>query len=109
MRSVSLWRRVLSHGVNMIYKGLLGISFTSTSSLFRLYRTAALKKLDLKSVNFDINAEILLKILKNGGRAVEVPVTLTVRRYGQSKINTLREIKNHLKIFTAIFRWRTGL
>lgn len=109
MRSVPLWRRFLSHGANMIYKGLLGIPFTSASSIFRLNRTAALRKLELTSVNFDINAEILLKMLKNGGRVVEVPVTLTQRRYGQSKINTCREIKNHLKIFVAIFRWRTGL
>ncbi len=109
MRGVPLYRRVLSHGVNAIYKSLLNRPFTGVSSLFRLYRAAVLKKLDLSCASFDINAEILLTLLAHGANVVEVPATLGVRRDGVSKIRTSREIKNHLKMFLRILKWKASL
>jgi hypothetical protein len=109
MRGVPVVRRLLSHGVNAIYKSLLNRSFTGISSLFRLYRASVLKKLDLSCTSFDINAEILFGILAQGGNVVEVPATLGVRQSGVSKIKTSREIKNHLKMFSRILQWKASL
>jgi len=106
LEGVSLLRKLLSKGVNLIYQILLARRITSTSSIFRLYRASKLKELDLKSDSFDINAEILVKMIQSGGVVREIPVTLTTRKWGQSKIQISREIKNHIKMFFRIIRWR---
>ena len=99
-------RRLLSRSVNGLYKILLGRRVTSTSSIFRLYRTQALRNLDLRCRSFDINAEVLSKLIIQGGIVVEVPVALAARQWGRSKIHVGREIKNHLVMFIKILWWR---
>jgi glycosyltransferase involved in cell wall biosynthesis len=106
MEGVSALRAAMSHAVNAIYRVLLGRPVTSASSIFRLYRSSALTNLTLTSRSFDINAEILLKILQKGGHVREVPATLGRRRAGVSKIRFGREIKNHLFLFARILAWR---
>lgn len=107
MQGVSLLRRFLSWGVNTVYRILLGVDVSSVSSIFRLYRASVLRTLSLTRTSFDINAEILFQILAVGGVVREVPVTLGTRIYGESKINTVREIKNHLRMFGRILQWKT--
>ena len=53
-----------------------------------------------------LNAEIMAKLILKGKKFVEIPTQLTKRRYGESKINNLKEIQNHLKMFLRIFLWR---
>ena len=106
MAGVHPVRRALSASVNGIYRFLLGAHITATSSIFRLYRTEALQRLSLVSEGFDINAEILVKTLRGGGRVVEVPVTLGRRTAGVSKINVRREIRNHLRMLARIALWK---
>jgi len=108
LEGVSAGRAFLSKGVNILYGMLLG-GITSTSSVFRLYRASTLKVLELDRTDFDINAEILLKLLKRKGRVVEVPVTLTQRSWGQSKIRISREIRNHIRMLGRVSLWRAGL
>ncbi len=103
---VQLHRMILSKIVNLIYAILLGKHFTSVSPIFRVYKTYQLKKINLNSKGFTINAEILFWLIKNKRKVVEVPAILTVRKFGVSKINTLKEIKNHLKMFYNIILWR---
>ncbi len=106
---VITYRLWLSRVVNRIYALLMGGRISSYSSIFRLYKAGELKKLDLKSTGFNINAEILFKLLQNGGRVVEVPVALTTRKYGTSKLRTGREIKNHLILLSKILLWKLGI
>ncbi len=106
MTDVPLIRRILSHGVNLIYRALLGQRLTSVSSVFRLYRKEALIGLGLRSTSFDINAEIAAKLVFSGARIVEVGTVLTVRERGVSKIRIGREIGNHLRMFAKIISWR---
>jgi dolichol-phosphate mannosyltransferase len=108
MEHVPLVRRLLSHGVNLAYRILLGRKITSTSSLFRLYRASAIKTLTLENRSFDINAEIVFKLIQSGANLVEVPVTLLTRTSGVSKISTAREIRNHLTLLVRVFCWRLG-
>jgi dolichol-phosphate mannosyltransferase len=103
---VGLLRRILSAGVNLIYRGVLGRKITAVSSICRLYRTSDLNKISLNSTSFDINAEIIFRLLQAGVRVVEVPAVLGTRRFGTSKISTAREIRNHLRMFLRIAAWR---
>jgi hypothetical protein len=58
----------------------------------------------ITSSNFEINAEIISKLIMTGKKVVEVPVPLLKRRFGNSKINIIKEIKNYLSLFYKIFR-----
>jgi dolichol-phosphate mannosyltransferase len=100
-------RLLLSTSVNWIYRLLLGRPLTAVSSLCRLYRASTIKNLPLRSESFDINAEIIFHLISAGAVIREVPASLSVRRFGHSKISTAREIKNHLKMFVRIIYWRT--
>lgn len=106
MEGVNFFRKILSQGVNIVYRILLSKPITSASSIFRLYRADKLQGLNLTSASFDINAEITYKLIGAKGLIKEVPVTLGRRVYGRSKINVFREIKNHLRIFWKIVGWR---
>lgn len=99
-------RKFLSKSVNTLYRILLGRDITTMSSIFRLYKRSALKGISMKSNNFDICAEMLFDMIKKNCRVVEVPVTLTTRIYGESKLNNMQEIKNHLRLLTKIAKWR---
>jgi dolichol-phosphate mannosyltransferase len=103
---IPLYRIILSRSVNSIYTILLGKKLTAISPIFRIYKTEQLKELELSSYGFDINAEILFKLLKNGKRVVEIPALLTARIHGESKLNNVKEIKNHLRLIKKIIIWR---
>jgi hypothetical protein len=60
----------------------------------------------LEADSFDINAEILFKMIRAGARIIEVPATLGIRTEGVSKINVIREITNHLRMFVKVLLWR---
>ncbi|MFN0117059.1 MAG: glycosyltransferase family 2 protein [Elusimicrobiota bacterium] len=108
MNDVSFFRKFLSVSVNKIYQLLLTQNISAVSSIFRVYRTSRIKEMNLVSVSFDINAEIFFQLLKKKARIVEVPVALGKRTKGRSKINFLKEIINHLKMFIKIIYWRLG-
>lgn len=104
MEEVTPMRLFFSKTVNFMYRILLRQPITCVSPIFRLYKADTLKKLDLESENFEINAEIISKYLIYGYRVVEVPVKLHRRKYGESKINIRREIFNNLNMMRKIVR-----
>lgn len=108
VRDVHPVRLFLSRSVNSIYRAMLGRRLSSVSAIFRLYRASKLKSLALSSTSFDINAEILFKLLAADADVVEVPVALGRRTHGVSKINTPREVRNHLRMFVRILKWKLG-
>ncbi|NMB77577.1 MAG: glycosyltransferase family 2 protein [Methanomicrobiales archaeon] len=100
---VQLWRLILSKSVNIMYRILLRQKVTSISPIFRLYRRSVFDKIQITSNNFEINAEILAKMIIGNMTVHEVPVALHKRELGQSKANTLKSIRNHLRILSKIF------
>ncbi len=99
-------RKLISKTVNVLYTAALGRNVTSMSAIFRVYKRSALRGISMTSNNFDINAEILFDMIKKGKNVAEVPVTLTARKYGKSKISFTKETKNHIKILSKIVKWR---
>lgn len=104
MEEVTLSRLVMSKSVNFLYRVLLGGGITCVSPIFRLYKRSILEELDISSRNFEINAEIISKLLIRGGSVFEVPVPLLKRKYGESKINVKREIRNNIILLYKIFK-----
>jgi dolichol-phosphate mannosyltransferase len=103
MEDVQKSRMILSKCVNILYRALLGRQVTSISPIFRLYRKSVFDQISISSENFEINAEILSKMIFKGMKISEVPVALHERRFGESKARLAKSIKNHITILYRIF------
>jgi dolichol-phosphate mannosyltransferase len=106
LEEVTLFRYLLSRSVNTFYRVLLGPRITCVSPIFRLYREDVLKSMTIRSNNFEINAEIIAKLILGGKSVVEVPVALHARKHGVSKISVKKEINNHIRLLTKIGKVR---
>ena len=84
-----------SRAINGFYRLALGAKLTSFTPIFRLYRAKPLKELPLSTSGFEINTEILAFFLRKGLKVVEVPVELTTREHGASKLRPLPELIRH--------------
>lgn len=103
MEEVTPFRLLMSRSVNFLYRLLLGEKISCVSPIFRLYRKEIFHEITVTSRNFEINAEIISKLLLNRKHVVEVPVPLLKRRHGISKIRITKEIRNYLSLLYRIF------
>lgn len=105
MADVSWLRALPSLMINALYRGLFGMRLTAYTPVLRLYRSSFVKKLEITSNGFEINAEIAARALIDKRPVVEVPAPLHVRTAGVSKLQRGRELKRHLSL---IFRLLAG-
>ena len=105
-RDVDPVRKLLSKTVNILYSIDLGKKMTSVSPIFRLYRKRVFTEIPIKSNNFEINAEILSKMIFADMTVREIPITLYSREHGISKSRLSRTIMQHVKILGKIFKVR---
>lgn len=103
MADVQQYRMILSRTVNILYRILLGRHTTSISPIFRLYRRNVFDTMQISSENFEINAEILSKMIFQNMTIREVPVALHERKFGQSKAKLTKSFMNHVRILYRIF------
>lgn len=102
MVGVPLVRSLPSLMLNAFYRGLFGMSLTSYTPVFRLYRAEKLRALPLEAQGFEINAEIAARAQLAHWRVAEVPAPLTVRVAGLSKLNRLRELSRHARLVARL-------
>jgi dolichol-phosphate mannosyltransferase len=84
-------RHVMSRGVNLYARCLLGLGPRDCSGAFRAYRVELLRKLDFASIRsrgYSFQEEILWRLKRLGARFGEVPITFVERQFGVSKINS---------------------
>lgn len=91
-----LHRRLLSQGANVFARGMLGLKVRDCTAGFRCYTAAALRRIDFTSVlaeGYSFQVEMLVRILKSGGRVAEIPIIFEERRHGRSKISRAEVFK----------------
>jgi dolichol-phosphate mannosyltransferase len=81
---MSRFRRVLSLILNQVYARVLAVPLADLSSGFRMYRRDVLQRLNLRSRDFDVLEEILIRIYNEGWRVLEVPFHYLPRGEGRS-------------------------
>lgn len=98
------WRRhLMSRGVNLCARWLLGLKPKDCSGGFRCYRTALLAKLDfdrIRSRGYSFYEEVLWHLKRLGARFGETPIVFVDRAKGQSKISSREAIAAIWIIFT---------
>jgi len=85
-----LKRHLMSRGVNLYSRLLLGLKVTDCSGAFRCYRISLLAKLDFDAVRsrgYSFQEEILWHLKRLGARFGETPFVFPDRQRGQSKID----------------------
>ena len=90
----SLKRHLMSQGINLYSRVLLGLRTNDCSGAFRCYRISKLREIDFtrfRSRGYAFQEEMLYRCARVGCRIVETPITFEDRIVGQSKIN-LREM-----------------
>ena len=91
--SVQDWpkhRECLSRVANKYAAFMLRSNVKDMTSGFRVYRGAALKELDLTSVQsqgYCFQIEMTKKVLANNGSISELPITFVERKFGVSKMS----------------------
>ncbi|MBI5595540.1 MAG: glycosyltransferase family 2 protein [Elusimicrobia bacterium] len=100
---IPLYRRVLTRLLNGFFRAVLGVTVADSSSGYRLYRAAAVKPLQGRARGFEFQQEILLQVLRRGGRAVEVPIHYSWREAGESKARILPLALGYVRTTLAFF------
>jgi dolichol-phosphate mannosyltransferase len=86
----NLKRKVMSTGINLYARLLLGLPSKDNSGSFRCYRVSKLAEIDFRRVRsrgYSFMEEILFWCRQVGCRIGETPITFENRRAGVSKIN----------------------
>ena len=86
-----LKRHLMSRGVNLYARCLLGLAPKDCSGAFRCYRTDLLAKLDFDAVRsrgYSFQEEILWRLKRLGARFGETPIVFLERQRGLSKIDS---------------------
>jgi ubiquinone/menaquinone biosynthesis C-methylase UbiE len=104
-----LFRKILSRILNAFFQKGLSLPFKDLSSGFRLYRSSVLKELDLKSVDFDVLQEILIKIFMNGWKIREIPIHYKPRKSGRSHAKLIQFGLAYLRTFGHFWSLRNSV
>lgn len=84
------WRDLLSRILNFVYRTALLLPVRDCSSGFRLYWKSALDGIEIRARHFEVQQEVLVKILSKGYRVLEVPFEYRPRGEGVSKARVVR-------------------
>lgn len=76
--------------INQIVNIRFGSRVTDTQNGFRGGKTESFRKLDLKAKTFEVETEMVMKMLKKGMRISEIPAREYARECGPSGVSLLR-------------------
>ena len=93
------------HIFNYLIQTLTGVDITDSQSGYRAMKRQVLEGQDLKSGEYEIESEMLVKTAKAGFRVGEVPITFEQRTYGRSGVDPMVDgSKIMLSIILAYLR-----
>ena len=83
-------RRFLSRWGNRYAAGMLGLAVNDATSGYRVYSADVLRRMDVASVQADgygFQVEMTHRLVRAGGRVVEIPIIFRDRERGTSKLS----------------------
>jgi glycosyltransferase involved in cell wall biosynthesis len=93
------------HIFNYLIQTLTGVNITDSQSGYRAMKREVLAGQNLKSGEYEIESEMLVKTAKAGFRVAEVPITFEQRTYGRSGVDPMVDgSKIMLSIILAYLR-----
>jgi hypothetical protein len=94
---------------NFLVKILTGPAVSDSQSGYRVMTSAVLRSMRLKSGEYEIESEMLVKTARHGFRVIEVPISFEQRTYGTSRLDPMVDgFKILLSIVVAYIRSGRG-
>jgi len=84
----NLFRKIISVIYNGLIKTLFNLKFKDINYSYKIIRNDVLKKLDLRSDGWFIDAEILIELKRGGYKVKQVHVPYTIRKCDESKVSS---------------------
>jgi dolichol-phosphate mannosyltransferase len=84
---------------NFLIKILTRAEVSDSQSGYRVMKSVVLKNMRLKSSEYEIESEMLVKTARHGFRVIEVPISFEQRTYGTSRLDPMVD---GLKILLSI-------
>ena len=107
IKNVPAWRIWLSQIASHLYSYILRNRLYCYTSCFRAYRKSFVENVKLDHNGYVGTVEILWKMeTETGGEIAEIPSTLSLRQYGQSKCRVVQVAFGHLVFMSRIIRAR---
>jgi hypothetical protein len=91
-----------AHTFNFLYQQRT----TDVNTMFKVFRRECLEELELESNGFDLDIELVCKLVKNGHAPIEVPVNYVSRDFEEGK--KISFVRDALPSYLAFFRYRLG-
>ena len=107
--AVPFLRRVLSRVVNRFIRMVSSIKLHTFTGMVRVYRKSFLDRLDLKSMYYDINAEIIQKAIILRALVIEIPGHLDwsfQREHGEIRVSSIKIYRDILSGFISSYIFR---
>lgn len=101
-----LLRSFLSPLLNIFVTTILGIPLKDVTSGFRLYKRSAIETIELRGKDFNVLIELLVKIVLEGYRVIEVPFLYKPRWEGVSKASLARFAVSYVRSAVSLWRLR---
>lgn len=95
-------RLAISYLCNFIYRRITKVKSYTFTSIFKMYRTNTIKKIEIYNTGFVSVAELFIRSVQNGSSTKEFPCTLSIRQVGESKIHIVSSVIDHLKFMLKI-------
>lgn len=99
---VPAYRLLLSATLSLLYRLAVRSNVYTYTALNRVYRRTLCPTITSPAFNFTCLAEMILKALSQGYRVSEVPATLSVRRFGESKMKIATTIRAHFGLLSRL-------
>jgi len=79
------WHRAGNSLLNFLVNVLFNTTLSDMETCYKLIPTAVMKQLELNSKGFDLEPEITCKLLRDGYKIFEVPISYTGRDFAEGK------------------------
>jgi len=94
----------LDAGFKYFFALLYGIYITDPNTMYKIFRKDCLKRMTLRSNNFDLDMELLAKLLKKGYKPIELPVSYKGRSREEGK--KIRIVKDGIRAIWTTIKYR---
>ena len=98
VEGVPAWRLALSRLASRLYRVVLRNKLHTYTSCVRIYRRSSVVDLPLRNGGFVGVVELVCQLDRDGGKIVEYPAVLRVRKTGHSKMRVARTTWDHLRL-----------
>jgi len=87
--AITRFNRLGTQGINLISRLLFRSSITDPCAGFRAVRREAIETVGIKAAGYDIEVDVAFRILRAGGRVIEVPAVRSPRVAGRSGLSSI--------------------